>query len=215
MFGRQISSLERYGFSVRVFGGAQDALAAFDAARPAVVVSDVMMPGMDGLAFLRALRAKSDVPVILLTARGEVADKVLGLELGADDYVPKPFEPRELVARLQSLLRRMGAPRPVERLAFRGLLIEPAAQRVTVDGHEVVLTSTEFDVLVRLASRAGTIVSRDTLMEEVRGIEWESYNRSIDVMVSKLRSKLGCDAHTPRFIKTIRGAGYLFVGELA
>lgn len=223
--------LNSYGFAVTTFTNARDALAALTPSRqppstalgtatasmpsPALVVSDVMMPGLDGLGFLRKMREFSQVPFILLTARGEVPDRVLGLELGADDYVPKPFEPRELVARIQSVLRR-GAPvswppSASETLNFRGLSINPASQRVWVDGAEVVFTSTEFDVLHRLASRAGQVVSRDTLMEEVRGIEWESYNRSIDVMISKIRSKIRCDSQTPRYIKTIRGSGYLFM----
>jgi DNA-binding response OmpR family regulator len=207
--------LDGFGFCVSTFTNAHDALAALPQGRPALVVSDVMMPGLNGLGFLRKVREFSQVPFILLTARGEVPDRVLGLELGADDYVPKPFEPRELVARIQSVLRRGAAPlRPLQpggRLVFPGLTIDPASQRVWVEGTEVVFTSTEFDVLHRLASRAGTVVSRDILMEEVRGIEWESYNRSIDVMISKIRSKIGCDSQTPRFIKTVRGSGYLFM----
>jgi DNA-binding response OmpR family regulator len=153
--------------------------------------------------------------VIVLTARGEEADRVMGLELGADDYLAKPFSPRELLARIRAVVRRAkgraGPPRDTVRVG--GLVVDPAARRVTLDGEEIVLTGYEFALLHALARRAGRVLAREQLMELARGSAEESFDRSVDVHVSRLRQKLGDDPRRPRIIKTVRGAGYLLAGE--
>ena len=177
----------------------------FDAA-----ILDVMLPEMDGFELCRRIRATSSLPIVMLTARGEVMDRVVGLELGADDYLPKPFEPRELVARLQTVLRRMKAPPPSEKqgspgvLEFEGLRIDPARRSVQCLGQAVELTGTEFDLLHLLAREAGRVFSRDDILNQLRGHEAELYTRAVDIVVSRLRKKLEpLDA-----IKTLRNAGY-------
>ena len=176
--------------------------AGFDAA-----ILDVMLPEMDGFELCRTIRRTSDIPIVMLTARGEVMDRVVGLELGADDYVPKPFEPRELVARLQTLFRRMKAAPPTEAsdvLEFEGLRIDPARRSVQCLGQEVELTGTEFDMLHLLAQGAGRVFSRDDILNQLRGHEAELFTRAVDIVVSRLRKKLEpLDA-----IKTLRNAGY-------
>lgn len=149
----------------------------------------------------------------MLTARGEVSDKVVGLELGADDYLAKPFEPRELVARMQTVLRR--AQRTIENGAIRfgGLTVDLDSHSATADGNELKLTTTEFEILSLFAANPGKVLTRDDLMEHVRGIDWDAFNRSIDIAVSRLRAKLGDDSKDPRYIKTIWRKGYMFVGK--
>jgi DNA-binding response OmpR family regulator len=176
-----------------------------------VVLLDLMLPGRDGLEVCREVRARSDVPIIVLTARGEEADRVMGLELGADDYLAKPYSPRELLARIRAITRRArgrAGPRS-EVLTVGALHLDPSARRVTLDGAEILLTGYEFDLLRALAERAGRILSREQLMERVRGSAEEAFDRSIDVHVSRLRQKLGDDPKRPRLIKTVRGIGYL------
>ncbi len=176
--------------------------AGFDAA-----ILDVMLPEMDGFALCRTIRRTSDIPIVMLTARGEVTDRVVGLELGADDYMPKPFEPRELVARLQTLFRRMKVAPPTEApevLEFDGLRIDPARRSVQCLGQEVELTGTEFDLLHLLAQDAGRVFSRDDILNRLRGHDAELFTRAVDIVVSRLRKKLEpLDA-----IKTLRNAGY-------
>jgi OmpR family response regulator RpaB len=172
----------------------------FDAA-----ILDVMLPEQDGFAVCRAIRAESDIPIVMLTARGEVMDRVVGLELGADDYLPKPFEPRELVARLQTVLRRPRGLAPTEeRLHFEGLVVDPATRSVQRDGAPVALTGTEFDLLLMLAREPGKVFSRDDILNHLRGHEAELYTRAVDIVVSRLRRKLEPLAA----IKTLRNAGY-------
>lgn len=168
-------------------------------------VLDVMLPEMDGFALCRAIRQDSDLPILMLTARGEVMDRVVGLELGADDYLPKPFEPRELVARLQTILRRRAAPVPAAApLRFEGLTVDPATRSVQRHGQALELTSTEFDLLHLLARAPGQVFSRDDILTALRGHEAELYTRAVDIVVSRLRKKLmPLDA-----IKTRRHAGY-------
>jgi two-component system OmpR family response regulator len=178
------------------------------------VILDVMLPEMDGFALCRAIRRDSDIPILMLTARGEVMDRVVGLELGADDYLPKPFEPRELVARLQTVLRRRVAAAPVPlhgakpdasgRLLFDGLLIDPATRSVQRLGQPVALTSTEFDLLQLLARDAGKVFSRDDILNQLRGHEADLYTRAVDILISRLRKKL----EPLEAIKTLRHAGY-------
>jgi DNA-binding response OmpR family regulator len=180
-----------------------------------VVLLDLMLPGKDGLEVCREIRARSDVPVIVLTARGEEADRVMGLELGADDYVAKPYSPRELLARIRAVVRRAkgraGPPR--DSVKVGGLVVDPAARRVTLDGREVPLTGYEFALLLALARRAGRVLGREQLMELAGGSAEDAFDRSIDVHVSRLRQKLGDDPKRPRLIKTVRGAGYVLAGE--
>ncbi|MFY3744760.1 response regulator transcription factor [Anaeromyxobacter sp. Red801] len=180
-----------------------------------VVLLDLMLPGKDGLEVCRELRSRSDVPVIVLTARGEEADRVMGLELGADDYLAKPFSPRELLARIRAVVRRAtGRAGPArETVRVGALVVDPAARRVTLDGREVTLTGYEFALLYALARRAGRVLAREQLIELAGGSAEEAFDRSVDVHVSRLRQKLGDDPRRPRLIKTVRGAGYLLAGE--
>ena len=176
---------------------------AFDA-----VILDVMLPEMDGFALCREIRRESDVPVIMLTARGDVMDRVVGLEIGADDYLPKPFEPRELLARVQTVLRRARSPAAKTRLSFDGLVIDLERRQVRCMDRLVELTGTEFDLLVLLASEPQKVFSRDDILNRLRGIDAELQTRAVDILVSRLRRKiepLDC-------IKTLRNAGYAFAG---
>jgi DNA-binding response OmpR family regulator len=179
------------------------------------VLLDLMLPGKDGLEVCREVRARSDVPIVVLTARGEEADRVMGLELGADDYLAKPFSPRELLARIRAVVRRArgraGPARDVVRVG--SLVVDPGARRVALAGREIALTGHEFALLEALARRAGRVLSREQLMELAGGSAEEAFDRSVDVHVSRLRQKLGDDPKRPRLIKTVRGAGYVLAGE--
>ncbi len=175
-----------------------------------LVILDIMMPGMDGFEVLRQIRRDRQLPVIMLTARGEDLDRIIGLELGADDYLSKPFNPRELLARVGAVLRRTQAvPEADTRLEAAGIVVDPARREATVDGERLVLTTTEFDILRALVAAAGRVIPRERLMAEARGEEWGAYERSVDVHISHLRRKLGDDPRKPARIKTIRGVGYL------
>jgi two-component system, OmpR family, phosphate regulon response regulator OmpR len=180
------------------------------------VILDVMLPDMDGFEVCRQLRARSQVPVLMLTARGDAMDRIVGLEIGADDYLPKPFEPRELLARLAAVLRRTrppaAAPVPTTSpaLRFGDLVIDPEAREVRVRGERKELTGRQFDLLFLLAERAGRVQSREQIMEALKGEDWETFDRSIDVHVSRIRSAIEVDPKRPRFLQTVRGAGYVF-----
>jgi OmpR family response regulator RpaB len=186
-----------------------EGLARLRQGRLDAVILDVMLPEMDGFALCRVIRKESDIPVIMLTARGEVMDRIVGLELGADDYLPKPFEPRELVARLQTVLRRHVARQAAtrhtnEQLVFAGLVVDVATRSVRRQGETLDLTSTEFDLLLLLAREAGKVFTRDEILNRLRGHEVDLYTRSVDIVVSRLRKKLDpLDC-----IKTVRNAGY-------
>ena len=180
---------------------------------PDLVLLDVMLPGKDGFEICREIRKNSNIPIIMLTARGEVIDRVSGLELGADDYLGKPFEPRELVARVQAILRRSEAAGPTGgKLEFEGMSIDTETRTVEVDGAPVDLTSMEYELLLILARRHGKKMSRDDILSELRGIDAAILTRSVDIMVSRLRGKIGDSVKPPRFIQTIWGRGYSFVG---
>ena len=181
---------------------------------PDLLILDVMLPDTDGLTLCREFRAEYDLPIIMLTARGEVADRVMGLELGADDYVPKPFEPRELVARIQSVMRRARDRGQGEVLVCDGLRLETETRRVDLDGNDVELTTMEFELLKCLMESRGRVMSRDRLMERLRGIDADVYDRSIDMLISRLREKLDDEPRKPRFIRTVRMGGYQFVGTI-
>jgi two-component system OmpR family response regulator len=180
-----------------------------------VVLLDLMLPGRSGLDVCRDLRSHTAVPIIILTARGEEADRVMGLESGADDYLTKPFSPRELLARVEAQVRRArGQSGPAARLVTVGALeLDPGALRATLAGRELPLTSYEFTLLRVLAERAGRVLSRERLLELCQGSAEDAFDRSIDVHVSRLRAKLGDDPRRPRILKTVRGAGYQLVVE--
>ncbi|HSE06612.1 MAG TPA: response regulator transcription factor [Methylomirabilota bacterium] len=201
------------GFLVSVAGDGRTGLARLGSEPCDALVLDLMLPDLDGLEVCRRLRAFSDVPVLMLTARGDAMDRVVGLEIGADDYLPKPFEPRELLARLRAILRRRDRPRGSGLLRFGRLEIDRDARGVRVDGVERPLTGHQFALLVALAERAGRVLSRDTLMDLVRGEELEAFDRSIDVHVSRIRAAIEDDPKRPRRLLTVRGAGYVFARQ--
>jgi DNA-binding response OmpR family regulator len=204
--------LGQFGFTVRTAAHPDEGLRALKADPPDILVLDVMLPGMDGLAVCRKIRETSRIPIVMLTARGDVMDRIVGLEIGADDYLPKPFEPRELVARLQAVLRR-GAPAAGEDVLRVGALeMNWATCSARLDGRPLALTTAEFELLGLLVRNRGRVLSRERILDETRGIDWEAYDRSIDVLVSRLRHKLGDDPRQPAFIRTVRGAGYRFIG---
>ena len=207
--------LEPMGYSVSMAHTGPDGLALALAEPFHAILLDVMLPGMDGFEVLRQLRAQSNVPVLMLTGRGEEADRIVGLEMGADDYVPKTFSTRELLARLRAVLRRSivsataaehkkNAP-----VAVGDLFIDPNSHSATLNGQPMVLTRQEFDLLLALARAAGRVKTRETLLIEIAERDFEVFDRSIDVHISSLRKKLGDDAKTPRWIETIRGVGYM------
>ncbi len=179
----------------------------------AALILDVMLPDGDGFDVCRSVRADSDIPILMLTARGDELDRIVGLEIGADDYLPKPFNPRELLARLKAILRRRRPPRPApaaDVLTFGRLEIDRGARVVRIAGEERRLTSHQFGLLVVLAERAGRVLSREQIMDAVRGEELEAYDRSIDVHISRIRAAIEDDPKRPRRIRTVRGAGYVF-----
>jgi len=182
---------------------------------PDLLILDVMLPDTDGLTLCREFNAEYDLPIIMLTARGDTADKVMGLELGADDYLAKPFEPRELVARIQSVIRRSQDNSAVTVLVCDGLRVELDTRRVDVDGKAIELTTMEFELLKDLMQSRGRVMSRDRLIERLRGFDADVYDRSVDMLVSRLREKLGDDPKRPRFIRTVRMGGYQFVGKVS
>jgi len=177
------------------------------------MILDLMLPDADGLDICRTVRAKSDLPVLMLTARGDPLDRVVGLEIGADDYLPKPFEPRELLARLRAILRRRGGPGQSQVLHFGRLEIDKGARDVRLDGQRRTLTGHQFALLVALAERAGRVLSREALMDLTKGEAIEDFDRSIDVHISRLRAAIEDDPKHPRRILTLRGAGYVFARD--
>lgn len=207
--------LGRNGLAVTRVADGEAALAEALRHRYDVVLLDVMLPGLDGLEVCRRLRARSDVPILMLTARGDEVDRVIGLEGGADDYVAKPFSPRELLARIRAAVRRargQAGPR-LRDLAIGGLTLDPGAARATLEGRVLDLTAYEFSLLYALASHAGRVLSREQLLDLARGRADEAFDRSIDVHVSRLRQKLGDDPRHPRRIRTVRGLGYQYLDE--
>jgi DNA-binding response OmpR family regulator len=198
------------GFRVAVAGHGEAGIERLAREPFDALVLDLMLPGIDGLEVCRRVRSTSDVPILMLTARGEPADRIVGLEIGADDYLPKPFEPRELLARLKAVLRRGRAPASSAALLFGRLEIDRDARTVRVDGREKALTGYQFALLAALAENAGRVLSRDQLMDLVKGEPLEAYDRSIDVHVSRIRAAIEDDPKKPRRILTVRGAGYVF-----
>jgi len=178
-----------------------------------VLILDLMLPDADGLEVCRRIRQSSDIPILMLTARGDAMDRVVGLEVGADDYLPKPFEPRELLARLRAILRRKAGPMPRDVLRFGRLEIERGARRARLDGRDCMLTSHQFALLAALAGHAGRVMSRDALMDLLKGEAAEAFDRSVDVHISRIRAAIEDDPKKPRRIITVRGAGYVFARE--
>ncbi len=207
-----VEYLARFDMAATAAAHPQEAFRLLRAAPPDVLVLDVMLPGMDGFAVCRKVRETSDVPIVMLTARGDLADRVVGLELGADDYVPKPFEPRELVARIQAVHRRRSKGAEEELLRSGTVVVDLATHTARLGDEELPLSTAELRLLALFLRHPGRVLSRERLLDETRGAGFEAYDRSIDVLVSRLRQKLGDDARHPRFVRTVRGAGYCFVG---
>lgn len=215
--------LENNGIDVHVINDGRQAISYIVSSQPDLVVLDLMLPGADGLEVCREVRAEYQKPILMLTARTDDVDQVLGLEMGADDYVAKPVRPRVLLARIRALLRRKEAApgsesveeqdKP-ERLNFGDLMIDNGAREVRLNGDTVDLTSAEYDLLWLLAANAGKILSREEIFERLRGIEYDGQDRSIDVRVSRIRPKVGDDPMNPKRIKTVRSKGYLFVKDV-
>jgi DNA-binding response OmpR family regulator len=207
--------LNDFGFTVLSSTHPHDGLKKLKHQSPDLVILDVMLPGMDGFEVCKRIRQNSTVPIIMLTARGELMDKVVGLELGADDYLPKPFEPRELVARIHSVLRRVKKIDDTRPLVFERLEIDFSRHIVKLDGEITDLTTNEFAALALLAGSPGKVFDRDQILQELRGIDCDAFNRSVDITMSRLRQKLNDDPKSPTYIKTVWGTGYVFIGEQA
>ena len=182
---------------------------------PDLVILDLMLPDISGLDVCKAIRnnpVSKNTPILMLTAKGEEVDRILGFELGADDYLGKPFEPRELLARIQSILRRVhSANSMLDLLVFEGLSIDKLREEVLLDGEPISLSTSEFEALLLFANNSNEVLDREFLVENLRGITWQTYDRSVDVLVSRLRNKLGETPHHTRFLKTIHGVGYKFI----
>ncbi|WFF38965.1 winged helix-turn-helix domain-containing protein [Moraxella nasibovis] len=208
--------LRRNGLDVAIEMDGTRAIRRIISEQPDLVVLDVMLPGSDGLTVCREVRPHYQNPILMLTARTEDMDQVLGLEMGADDYVPKPAQPRVLLARIRALLRRSETAPSVDspqRLEFGDLVIDNGGRSVTLNDELVDFTSAEYDLLWLLASNSGRILSREDIFERLRGIEYDGQDRSIDVRISRIRPKIGDDPENPKRIKTVRSKGYLFVKE--
>ena len=211
--------LGQSGFAVHHAGDGHGGLLALQASPPDLVILDLMLPDMDGLEVCRRIRsmpgALAQIPVLMLTAKGDPMDRIIGLEIGADDYLPKPFEPRELLARIRAVLRRRGEglPQVNKQLRFGTLEIDRDARTVNVAGQVCDLTSYQFDLLVALAERAGRVLTRDQIMEAVRGRELDAFDRSIDVHMGRIRAAIELDAKDPKRILTVRGVGYVFARQ--
>ncbi len=202
--------LERAGMDVRATENGEAALNAIDHGAFDVVILDLMLPGIDGFEVCRRLRQRSAVPVVMVTARSDVQDVVAGLELGADDYIVKPFDGQELLARVRAAVRRVQTDPSAPKLRFGELLIDPGAFRAELAGETLDLTAMEFRLLVELGRHAGKVLTRELLLDRVWGYDYLGDSRLVDMAVKRLRAKLGDEAHDPRFIATVRGIGYRF-----
>ena len=214
MTGLLSEFLTDHKYSVQIYHNPLEALEFLQKNSVDLVLLDIMMPEMDGLNVLRKIREHSEVPVMMLTAKGDVSDKVVGLELGADDYLPKPFEPQELIARVQSILRRVKFSNSmVDVVEFNDLVVDKVKEEVVLDGEVVHLSTSEFEALTLFIDNNNEVLDREFLVENLRGIQWQTFDRSVDVLVSRLRNKLGETPNKTRFLKTIHGVGYKFVAK--
>jgi len=204
--------LSKFGYHVVTFTNPRIGLDKINHELPDLIILDVMMPEMDGFTACKEIRKAHSIPVILLTARGDVTDRIVGLELGADDYLPKPFEPRELVARIQTILRRTMQGNLKQGVLKSGRFeVYPDMHIIKLDNNELDLSSLEYEALYLFIRKKGSVLSRDNIMENLRGIDWSAFDRSIDILVSRLRQKLNDNPKNPVFIKTIRSSGYKFL----
>ena len=211
--------LEKHGFQMEIEHRGDRAVKKINAMQPDLVILDIMLPGKDGFTVCREIRPVYPGPVLMLTARDEDMDQVVGLELGADDYICKPVQPRLLLARIHAVLRRFrpnnhGEPANRSLFRFAGLEIDASSREVRKNDALIDLTTAEFDLLLLLASHSGEILSRDDILQEIRGIDYDGIDRSIDLRISRLRKKLDDDPERPGLIKTVRGRGYLFAGDM-
>jgi DNA-binding response OmpR family regulator len=210
-----VEYLQRRGLAAEARGDARTGLLALRGQAFDVLILDVMLPDLEGFEVCSRVRAESEIPILMLTARGDPTDRIVGLEIGADDYLPKPFDPRELLARLRAILRRqsraLGGVQP--KLRFGRLEIDPESRQVRLDGAPCTLTGYQFDILLVLARNAGRVLSREAIMDRVRGSAVEAFDRSIDVHISRIRAAIEDDPKRPTRILTRRGAGYLLVRE--
>jgi two-component system, OmpR family, phosphate regulon response regulator OmpR len=207
--------LARFRMDVLGAGDAESGLAVLERERPSLIVLDVMLPARDGFETCRDIRRRSNVPIIMLSARGESVDRIVGLELGADDYLPKPFEPRELVTRIQAVLRRTGAKAEASVLRFEGLEINIGMRDAFYSGRPAGLSSMEFELLLLLAQHPGRKFTRDEIMNHLQGVDSRAFSRSTDVLISRIRAKIHDDPKRPRFVRSVRSVGYVFHGEPA
>jgi len=205
--------ISQYNYTVMSATIPSVGLKLIDKKDPDLIILDVMLPEKNGFELCKEIRASREVPIIMLTARGEVTDRIVGLELGADDYLAKPFEPRELIARIQSVLRRGAGRSGKIRYEFGDLLIDTQKRTVTIKGNPVDLSTSEFEVLFLLAKNQNRVLNRDAIMNNLRGMDWAAFDRSVDVLVSRVRQKLKDDPKNPKYIKTIWGTGYKFVAD--
>jgi DNA-binding response OmpR family regulator len=203
-------SLEQESYSVTTAGDGESGLRLFRETHPDLVLLDVMLPGKDGITVCREIRSESDVPIIMLTARGNTTDRVVGLEVGADDYVPKPFDTRELVARIRALMRRTSKQIHREQLRSGVIMVDLKNRRVKVGDHPIELTAKEYDLLVKLMASPGQVFSREQLLEDIWGFDFLGDSRTVDVHMRRLREKLEPDPANPTYLLTRRGAGYNF-----
>jgi DNA-binding response OmpR family regulator len=205
--------LADFDFTVFAATDAHEGLKKIHTVAPDLIILDLMLPGMNGFDLCKRIRQTSTIPIIMLTARGDLMDKVVGLELGADDYLPKPFEPRELVARIQAVLRRARHTGSDRRRRFGRLSIDFHSRQAWLEKTPVPLTTHEFAALDLLVRHAGKALDRDELLQSLRGIDSEAFNRAVDITISRLRQKLGDDPKKPQFIKTVWNVGYMFIAE--
>ncbi|MFK7827403.1 MAG: response regulator transcription factor [Oligoflexales bacterium] len=204
--------LRQFGYLVQGASHPERGIAMINKIRPELVILDVMLPDKDGFTVCRELRATSQIPIIMLSARGEVTDRIVGLEMGADDYLAKPFEPRELLARIQSILRRKQANYSNSMTKIGELVLDMDKRSVKLQGEDLELTTAEFEVLALLMQNPERVFNRDQISDALKGSDWVSFDRSVDVLISRLRQKLKDSAKKPKYLKTIWGTGYKFIG---
>jgi len=209
-----IDYLKNHGFIVEAIEHPEAGLEYIKQELPDAIILDLMLPDMDGFTVCKEIRKNYTIPVLMLTARGDVQDRIVGLEIGADDYMPKPFEPRELVARLHAILRRTGeAQNSSQTERFGNLIINYDNRSVSIDNVDINLTTNEYELMKILIKNKGRVLDRNQLIEHLRGIDWDASNRSVDMLISRIRQKLGDDSRDPVFIKTITGVGYTFINK--